>query len=82
MDISLTNLLEMSLPMLIAIGVVNVVSMKVAMTSAQKWGLSFLVAFVVGFVPAELGNVILEHIKNALGVAFAASGLYKLTQNK
>lgn len=66
---------------LITIGVVNVISFyKPDMDSKVKFAISVCVAFIVTFVPAELGSVILEKAKIAIGVAFAASGGYKLTQ--
>jgi hypothetical protein len=35
-------------------------------------------AFAFTFVPIDLGNIILEHLKTALTIAFASSGVYKL----
>lgn len=64
---------------LAAIGVVNVASFfKPDMDSRIKFALSVTAAFAVTFIPADLGLVILEKAKEALIVAFAASGTYKL----
>lgn len=48
--------------------------------SKEKFLLSVVVALLIGFIPADLGSVILERIVAALTAAFAASGGYKLTQ--
>lgn len=64
---------------LISLGFVNVVGFYFPlMDSKLKFGLSVAVAFSLTFVPAELGNIILDKAKLALGVAFGASGIYKL----
>jgi hypothetical protein len=64
---------------LITLGVVNVISFfKPAMQSSIKFGISILVAFALTFIPADLGNIILDKAKIAIEVAFAASGTYKL----
>lgn len=64
---------------LVAIGVVNVITMyKPDIDSRLKFGISAVAAFVVTFVPPELGNVILEKAREAILVAFAASGGYKI----
>lgn len=74
MDIQTTSLAG-----LVAIGAVNVVTMfKPELDSRIKFGISLVVAFAVLFVPQELGNMILEKLRLAIEVAFAASGLYKL----
>lgn len=74
MDIQTTSLAG-----LVAIGVVNVITMfKSDLDSRIKFGISLVVAFAVLFVPQELGNMILEKLRLAIEVAFAASGLYKL----
>lgn len=49
-------------------------------SSATKYGLSIVIAFALTFVPAELQNIFLEKAKQALEVAAAASGVYKLKQ--
>ena len=66
---------------LIAIGVVNVIGFfKPDMDSRIKFGISFIAAFAALFVPAELGNIILQKAIEAIKLAFAASGTYKLFQ--
>jgi len=75
------DLLNTTLAGLVAIGAVNVVSMwKPDMDSRLKFAISFLVAFLVLFVPADLGNMILDKAKEAIIIALSASGVYKLTQ--
>lgn len=74
MDIQTTSLAG-----LVAIGAVNVVTMfKPELDSRLKFAISLVVAFAVLFVPQELGNMLLEKLRLAIEVAFAASGLYKL----
>ena len=64
---------------LVAIGVVNVVTFfKPDIDSRIKFSLSLLGAFAVGFIPADIGSVILTHLKDAIIVAFSASGAYKI----
>lgn len=46
-----------------------------------KFTAAVAVAFGLSFVPADLGNVLLTHIKLALEVAAMSSGAYKLSQN-
>jgi hypothetical protein len=66
---------------LITLGVVNVVTMFYPnLDSRVKFGISLVTAFVLTFVPAEFGNIILEKLKLAIGIAFATSGGYKLSQ--
>lgn len=72
---------SLTLSGLVAVGVVNVLTMwKPTMDAKLRFGLSALAAFLVTFVPVELGNVLLEKAKDALMVAFAASGVYKIAQ--
>lgn len=76
MDSSLANI---GLVGLVALGVVNVVSLfKPDLDSRIKFMLSFLVAFGVTFIPEELGSLILQNAKVALQAAFSASAAYKL----
>lgn len=65
---------------LAAVGVVNVISFFFpAMKSEIKFALSFISAFlVIALVPADLGNIVLEYMKQALVIAFAMSGTYKI----
>lgn len=75
------DLSNITLAGLIALGVVNVLTMyKPDMDSKLKFSASLIVALAVSFIPAELGNVLLDHLKISLEVAFAASGVYKVAQ--
>lgn len=70
---------NLTLTGLAAIGAVNVVTFfRPDLDSKIKFTLSLIVAFLVTFIPADLGLIILDKIKEALLVAFAASGTYKL----
>lgn len=72
---------SMTLVGLAIIGVVNVVTMfKPDLDTKTKFGISVVVALAIGFVPADLGAEILNHLVVALTAAFAASGSYKLAQ--
>ncbi len=73
------DLQNITLAGLAAIGAVNVLTMfKPGIESKYKFLASLVVAFICTFVPTDLGNVILDHIKTSLEIAFAASGVYKL----
>lgn len=75
------DLSNITLAGLVAIGAVNVLSFwKPDLDSKVKFAVSLVVAFAVTFVPAELGNVLLDHLKTALTVAFAGSGAYRISQ--
>lgn len=64
---------------LVALGTVNVISFfQPGMDSKLKFGLSFLVAFAVTFVPVELAGQLAQNIKVAAEAALGASGIYKL----
>lgn len=73
------DLTSMTLAGLFAIGVVNVITFfRPDLDNKIKFALAFLAAFIALFVPAELGNEVLNKAKLALEVAFASSGTYKL----
>jgi hypothetical protein len=73
------DLQSLALPGLVALGVVNVLTMfNPNIDSRIKFGASALVAFGVLFVPAELGNMLADKVKQAIEIAFATSGIYKL----
>lgn len=73
------DITTLTLTGLTAIGVVNVATFfKPDMDSRVKFALSVLAAFVVTFVPADIGMIILDKAKEALVAAFAASGTYKI----
>lgn len=66
---------------LATLGIVNAITMfKSDLDSKQKFLISILAAFALTFVPKELGNEVLDKMKIAVQVAFAASGTYKLAQ--
>ena len=75
------DLQTITLSGLVAIGVVNVISFfKPGIDSKIKFAASLAAAFAVTFIPVEVGNTILQHLKDAITVAFAASGAYKIAQ--
>lgn len=79
MDISTINVNDITLTGLAVIGVVNVVTFYRPQTSSKtKFVLSIVVAFLISFIPADLGNIILTRALDAIKLAFAASGSYKL----
>lgn len=79
MDIDISNL---TLAGLAIIGAVNAATIfRPGLSSRSKFIISFAAALAVTFIPADLGALALNHVKDALIAAFAASGGYKLTQN-
>lgn len=75
------DLTNLTLAGLAGIGITNVLSFFVPdMDSRIKFAVSLAAIFAVTFVPVEIGNVVLDHAKTALTVAFASSGVYKLAQ--
>lgn len=73
------DIMQLALPGLVALGVVNVIGFfKPDLDSRIKFAISFVVAFAVLFVPQDLGNLLANNIKEAIAIAFAASGTYKL----
>lgn len=64
---------------LATLGAVNVMTFfKKDMDSKLKFGFSIVFAFLLTFIPAELGSILLEKSKLAIETAFAVSGGYKL----
>lgn len=64
---------------LATLGVVNVIGFfKPNLDSKVKFGLSIVAALAFLFIPADLGNIIFEKLKEAITIAFAVSGSYKL----
>ena len=74
------DLVNLSLAGLAAVGIVNVVTFfKKDLKPEIKFVLSAVAAFlVIAFVPVALGNQILDYAKQALVIAFAMSGTYKI----
>lgn len=61
------------------VGFVNAIGFwKKDLTSVQKFIISLSFAFVVSFVPQDIGNFILNKAKDAIAVALIASGGYKV----
>lgn len=75
------DLTNITLSGLAVIGIVNVIGFfKADLDSRIKFAIALVVAFIVGFVPIEVGSMLLQRIKDALEIAFASSGVYKLAQ--
>ncbi len=63
------------------IGFVNVLTFwKPNMDSKMKIGAAFVFAFVLTFVPADVGSVILQKIVQAVEATAFLSGVYKVAQ--
>ena len=66
---------------LATLGIVNVVTLfKGDLDSRYKFLISIVAAFALTFVPESFGVMLLDKMKVALEIAFAASGTYKLAQ--
>ncbi len=66
---------------LAVIGAVNAVTLfRPDLDSRIKFGISVLVALIIGFIPANLGAEILNRLVTALTAAAVASGGYKISQ--
>jgi hypothetical protein len=75
------DIFSLGLAGLVAIGVVNVIDIFHPIADSRiKFIIAFVSAFIVLFIPQELGNVIFDKAKLALEIAVASSGLYKLSQ--
>ena len=75
------DLANMTFVGLMTLGFVNVLTFYLPnMDSKVKFSVSVLFAFGLGFVPVEIGSVILEKAKSAIEVALMASGAYKVAQ--
>lgn len=73
------DLQNATLTVLFAIGAVNVVLLwKPDIDSRYKFIISAVAAFIAYFIPADLGTILLNAIKDAIGAAVMASGAYKL----
>lgn len=76
MELDLSNITLVGLSV---IGAVNVLTFfKPDLDSRIKFLVSVVVALVIGFIPQDLGNDILQRIVSAVTAALAASGGYKL----
>jgi len=65
---------------LVSFGLVAIVNFKWKLTSMQNFLLSVLFAFLLGFVPADLGSMIANRIKAAISIALSLTGAYKAMQ--
>ena len=66
---------------LMSVGFVNVLGFLVPnLKSEIKFALSFIFAFALTFVPADMASHITQKAVQALEVALTASGAYKLAQ--
>lgn len=75
------DIVNLSLTGLVVLGVVNVLTMlRPNASSFVKFAISLVVAFGITFIPATLANELTNHLKEAVAVAFAVSGGYKLAQ--
>lgn len=70
---------SMTLTVLLAVGAVNVVLLFQPNIDARwKFVISFVAAFIAFFIPANLGNLILNAAKDAIAAAIVGSGVYKI----
>lgn len=75
------GILSFGLAGLVAIGAVNIVDIFYPVKDSRiKFGIAFVTAFIVLFIPADLGSIIFDKAKIALEVAVGSSGAYKLFQ--
>ena len=76
MDIS-----TLSFTAFMVIGAVNIMAhFYPDMDSNRKWIISFAVALLASFVPHSFGNIIADHIREAVAVTLASTGGYKVAQ--
>lgn len=72
------NIAQASFTLLATFGTVSAVTFwKKDLESNQKFLLSVAVAFIFGFVPADLGNLLANKIKEAISIAVALNGAYQ-----
>ena len=70
---------SLTLTALFAVGAVNVVLLfKPDIDSKWKFVISFVAAFIAYFIPADLGQVLLNAAKEAIAAAIIGSGIYKV----
>lgn len=65
---------------LISFGIVAIINFKWKLTSMQNFWLSVGCAFLLGFVPTDLGNMILTRLKDAIAIGLSLNGAYKALQ--
>lgn len=70
---------SLTLTALFALGAVNAVLLFMPdLDSRWKFVISFVAALIAYFIPADLGAVILNAIKEAIAAAIIGSGIYKV----
>ena len=65
---------------LMSFGIVAIINFKWKLTSFQNFWLSVGFAFLLGFVPADLGTMLLNRAKDAIGIGLTITGTYKALQ--
>lgn len=75
--LSNVDVATMTLTGLITFGTVWALSLFVKMDSKIKFLVSIVVALVAGFIPVELGNDILNRVRDAYAVAATVAGGYQ-----
>ena len=63
--------------MLMSFGAVSAVNFWKKQTPKINFLLSMGFAFIFGFVPADFGNIIANHVKEAIAVALSVNGIYQ-----
>lgn len=71
------EILKLSPNALIAFGSVWAIGLRVKLTTEQKFLLSVAVAFVLGFIPSDLGNEIANRVKDAVGIGIGLTAIYQ-----
>lgn len=71
------NLDNVGFVALFTFGFVAAVNFWKPLCSRCNFVLSLLVAFGLGFVPKDLGNIVLNHAKDAISVAVSLNGAYQ-----
>lgn len=70
---------SLTLTALFAVGAVNVVMFFWPTADSRvKFFISFVAALIAYFIPADLGMVLLNAIKEAIAAAIIGSGIYKV----
>lgn len=63
---------------IITFGIVWAISLFIKLDSRFKFGLSVVIAVAVSFIPADLGNEIMNRVKDGVGIATALAGFYQM----
>lgn len=75
--LSVMDFQSMGFVMLVTFGAVSAVNFWKPQTSKANFLLSVGFAIAFGFVPADLGSIIANKIKEALAIAVGLNGLYQ-----